>query len=167
MKNYLLILFICVSANSQNVYFSSGIDLKNAIMGSKPTNNKPKIDFILQFGMIGGKTEMVIGYEKFNAICFDKFFFGVGHHFNLTDQIKIIPSVEPSLIGRWGQNWKTTSSHLSIGGSLGLRYKLSHHISVELQCNALPRTDLFMRYPEMHKSVPIIYSNYLKILYRL
>jgi len=164
---FYLFIFITASINAQNVYFSTGIDVRNAITGSKPTHNKSAIDAIFQFGMIERNTEVTIGYEKFSTIQFDKFCFGVGHHFHLNDAITLVPGIEPSLIGRWGENWKTTSSHLSIGGNLAFRYKLSYHLSLELQVNALPRTDLFARYPELHKTVPVIVSNYFKILYRV
>lgn len=168
MKNiYILVILITLNIHSQNVYFSTGIDVKNALIGSKPTNNNSALDVTIQFGMIEGNTEVVIGYEKFETIYFDKFWFGVGHHFNVNENIKIIPSLEPSLIGRWGDTWQTTSSHLSIGGSLALRYKINYHLSIELQCNALPRTDLSARYPTINPNPPIIFSNYLKILYRL
>jgi len=168
MKRLLyLLIFIPLTINAQNVYFSTGIDVRNAITGSKPTNNKSAIDAIIQFGMIDTNTEVTIGYERFSTIQFDKFCFGVGHHFNLNKEIALIPGIEPTLIGRWGENWQTTSSHLSIAGNLALRYKLSYHFSLELQMNALPRTDLKARYPEIHKTVPVICSNYFKILYRL
>jgi hypothetical protein len=94
MKKLLFILiFSSISTNSQNIYISGGIDVRNAILGSNPTNNKPAIDAIIQFGMIGGKTELVIGYEKFRAICFDKFFFGAGHQFIVNDVITLIPRI--------------------------------------------------------------------------
>lgn len=166
MKKLLFILIFCsIATNSQNIYISGGIDVRNAIKGSNPTNNKPAIDAIIQFGMIGKKTELVIGYEKFQTISFDKFFFGLGHQFLVNNEITLIPSIEPSLIGRWGKNWQSVSSHLSVGASLAIRYKLSDHLSLELKGNALPRTDLKASYPEIHKNVPIIFSNYLKIVY--
>ena len=162
-----------ISASSQ-IYVLAGLDIRNAIVGSEPTNNKSEINFMLQFGMIGGNTEVSVGYERFEAICFDKMFFSVGHHFPLYGnlfgkEVKtiLIPSIEPSLIGRWGSEWETKSSHLTIGASLALRYEISHKISIELQCNALPRVDLFARYPEAHSGMPFVFSNYFKILYRL
>jgi hypothetical protein len=168
MKRLIFILiFWSISTNSQNIYISGGIDVRNAFQGSNPTNNEPSIDAIIQFGMIGGKTEVVIGYEKFEVICFDKFFFGAGHQFLVNDEITLIPSIQPSLIGRWGENWQTVSSHLSVGVSLAIRYKLSYHLSLELDGNALPRTDLIARYPEIHRNTPVIFSNYCKIVYRI
>ena len=167
-------MLFSIAASSQNVYVSAGLDIKNATIGSDSTNNEPKIDALFQFGMIGGKTEVAVGYERFNSICFDKMFFSVGHHFPLygnifRKEIKtiLIPSIEPSLIGRWGSEWETKSGHLTIGASLALRYEISYRISAEFQTNALPRVDLFARYPEAHSGMPFIFSNYFKILYRL
>lgn len=168
MKNIIYLLFFCsVGAHAQNLFVAGGFDVKNAIFGSKPTNNKPALDVVIEFGMIGGKTEIVVGYEEFKDINFDKFSFGVGHRFRINDKFILIPSIEPSLIGRWGLSWQTISSHLTLGASVALRYKLSNSFSLELQSNVLPRTDLMARYPDINQNSQIIISNYLKIIYRL
>lgn len=168
-----ILLLLSTSIYSQ-VYVSAGIDVRNAVIGSDPTNNKPAFDGIFQFGMIGGNTEVSIGYERFNKICFDKMFFSIGHQFPLYAYVSgkeiktlLITSVEPTLIGRWGEVWQTKSSHLSVGVSIGLRYQLNDKFDIELNVNALPRTDLSTRYPEVNKEIPVIISNYFKVIYRL
>ena len=175
-----IILFSAFTTYSQHkdqehyIYFSGALDFRNAISGSQPTNNKPALDLLYQFGMVGQNIEVNIGYEQFKAICFEKYTIGVGYHFPLYGRIGntiiktvLIPSIEPTLIGRWGDEWQTTSSHLSIGGNLSLRWHLSDKIGLELLSNFLPRTDLYARYPEIHSSVPVIMSNYLKIIYKI
>lgn len=172
----LLVTTLCYSQSQEKesyIAFSTAIDIKNAILGSKPTNNNPAVDLLFQFAMVGKNVEVNLGYENFNTIHFDKYTLGVGYHFPLYGyvfgkEIKtiLIPSIEPTLIDRWGKEWQCTSSHLSIGGNLAFRWNLSDAIAAELLINALPRTDLSSRYPELHTTVPIIYSNYLKILYK-
>jgi len=180
MVKTILFLFVTVFSFSQNkdqehyIYFSGAIDIRNATVGSTPTNNKPAADLLYQFGMVGQNFEVNIGYENFKAIHFDKYSIGIGYHFPLYGyvfgkQIKtvFIPSIEPSLIGRWGAEWQCTSSHLSIGGNLSLRWFLSDKVAIEWLTNFLPRTDLCARYPEIHPSIPVISSNYLKIIYKI
>jgi hypothetical protein len=176
----LVFAIICGIANAQTkdqehyLYVSGSIDIRNATVGSDPTNNKPAADLLYQFGMVGQNIEVNIGYETFKAIHFDKYTIGVGYHFPLYGRIGntviktvFIPSIEPTLIGRWGDEWQCRSSHLSIGGNLSLRWHLSDKIGVEWLTNFLPRTDLSSRYPELYSSVPIVISNYLKIIYKM
>lgn len=175
-----VIALICGIANAQTkdrehyIYFSGAFDIKNATIGSEATQEKPALDLLFQFGMVGQNVEVNIGYETFKSICFEKYTIGVGYHFplygrigNKTIKTVFIPSIEPTLIGRWGDEWQTTSSHLSIGGNLALRWHLSDKTALELLSNFLPRTDLHTRYPEIHSSVPIINSYYLKFIYKI
>lgn len=174
MKKLIILILLTTASYSQNVYVSAGIDVRNAFVGSKPTQNKPALDYLVRFGMIGKRTEVNVGYERLSSISFDRFFFGAGHHFPLYGYIfgkeiktELIPMIEPTLINRWGNSWGMKSSHLTVGVSLSLRYALNNKISLELQTSALPRTDLLSRYPEIHSSVPIVFSNYFSVLYRL
>lgn len=154
--------------------FSTGFDVRNSIVGSPATGNKPELDLIYQFEMISQNIDVNIGYERFNSIGFQKYTIGVGYHFPLYGRIGnkviktvLIPSIEPTIIDRWGNEWQTTSSHLTIGANIGLRWHLSDKTAVELQTNFLPRTDLKARYPELHNSVPIVTSCYLKFIYKI
>jgi len=175
-----VIALICGIANAQTkeqehyLAFSAGLDIKNATIGSKATGDKAALDMLYQFAIVSKGIEVNLGYERFNAISFEKFTFGVGYHFPLYGRIGnkviktvLIPSIEPTLIGRWGDEWECRSSHLSIGGNLALRWNLSDKTAVELLSNFLPRTDLYARYPEMHSSVPIVPSYYLKLIYKI
>jgi len=176
----LVFAIICGIANAQTkdqehyLYFSSAIDIRNATIGSEATTQKPALDLLFQFGMVSQNIEVNLGYEQFKAICFDKMTFGVGYHFPLYGRIGntviktvLIPSIEPTIIGRWGEEWQCRSSHLSIGGNLALRWHFSDKIGLELLSNFLPRTDLSSRYPEVNPTAPIIISNYLKFIYKI
>ena len=155
-------------------YFATAIDIRNAAIGSAPTNNKPALDLIYQAGIVSHNFEINISYESFNRIHFDKYAIGVGYHFPLYGyvlgkQVKtvLIPSIEPAMIGRWGTEWQTTSCHLTISGALSLRWFLTDHLGVELLHTITPRVDLYARYPELHSKIPMIQSNYLKVIYRI
>lgn len=156
------------------VSFSTGVDIRNAIVGSGQTNHKPALDLLYQFSMVSKKTEINIGYERFQKIGFEKLTFGLGYHFPLYGyafgkeiNTEIIPSLEPTLIGRWGDQWGTTSSHLTIGANLAFRVNLSKNIAVEFSSNFLPRSDLSARYPELYSKAPVIVSNYLKLVCKI
>jgi hypothetical protein len=177
----LLSLFMVFNVYSQTrdkehyIGFSAAVDVRNGIVGSDPTDNKPALDMLYQALIVTPcNIEINIGYESFKDIHFEKYTMGVGYHFPLYGQIlgreiktTFIPSIEPTLIGRYGQEWQTTSSHLSVGGNLALRWNISDKVAVEWLCNFLPRTDLMARYPELHTKVPIVTSNYFKLIYKI
>ena len=159
----LIILLISVGCYSQNIYISVGADVKNGIVGSNPTNNKPAFDGIYRFGMIGKRIECVINYENFNRIKFDRYYFSVGYHIPITDDFTIIPAYEASLINRWGNEWQTTSSHLAfLGANIAFRYNVSGKISLESMTAILNRVDLNARYGgnkfKISNSINLIYK---------
>jgi hypothetical protein len=175
----LLLLFVTTIAFSQPkhqehyYYISAAIDIRNATMGSAATNYKPELDLLFQAGIVSQNIEINIGYETFSAISFSKYSFGAGYHFPLYaypfgHEIKtvLVPSLEPTIINRWGTEWECSSSHLTIGANLGFRWQFTDRIAGELLCNALPRVDLKARYPEANPNLPIVYSNYLKLIYK-
>lgn len=157
------------------IAFSAAFDIRNGIVGSKPTDNKPALDVFYQASIITPcNVEINIGYESFNKIHFEKYTMGVGYHFQLYGRIgnhviktTLIPSIEPTFIGRWGKEWQTSSCHISVGGNLALRWNLSDAIALEVLTNFLSRVDLSARYPEQHCKIPIVSSNYLKFIYKI
>jgi hypothetical protein len=180
MKKILMVVFIMTGILSYSqskdkehyISFSTGLDVKNSIVGSKPTNNEPALNLLYQISIVSDNIEVNIGYENFNRIKFDKYTIGVGYHFplygrvfNHQTKVVMVISAEPTIINRWGDNWGTTSSHLTIGGNIGFRGLITDRIGVEYLLNALPRTDLSSRYPEINPTIPIIYSNFVKVYY--
>lgn len=166
MKKLLLILVTSISfAQEHYLYTSVAIDIRNATFGSEATNYNPELDYFIQAGIVSKNIEVNIGYERFEAINFDKMTVGVGYHFPLYSKwgkTILIPSIEPTIINRWGNDWGTTSSHLSIGGNLALRWNLSDTIAFELLCNALPRTDL----SAMYGDDKVVFSNFAKVIFK-
>lgn len=190
MKKIILSLVVLVSmqATAQDNYMgaAAGLDVRNAVAGSNlGTGNS--LDGLLQFIMVSNDLEVNVGYEFNPKLDFSKFTFGVGYHLPLYayvggNEIKttFIPTIEPTLIDRTG-NWggglgKDTqnSSHLSVGLTLSLNWRLNDYLDLQYSFNALPRTDLKAMYPsEFFKEkmsiegVPIVGSNFIKIVYRM
>jgi hypothetical protein len=163
MKKLIILLLLATSTQAQ-IYVSTGIDVRNAIVGSKPTDNKPALDLLFKVHLVGQNVECTVQYERFEAIGFDKFAFGVGYQFKAFGTT-ITPSIEPTLIGRnnFG-DFDTKSSHLALGSSLTIKYDISDKIGVGLALNALYRTDLAAKYGTKN---PMVYSNYLTVFYKI
>lgn len=167
-KIVLILVLILVTCNSNSqtekdnyISFSGGLDVRNAIIGTDPTNNKSAIDYFLQFSIVHRNIETSVGYENFTKIRFDRYFIGIGYHFPLylsawQKNIKttFIPSIEPSLVNRWGTwqeglNFKEPSSYFSVGGNLAFRWDINDEFAFEYSFNALPRTDLKTKYGDL------------------
>lgn len=169
MKTLLLLLVTtCLFAQKEGyIALMSGLDVRNATVGSAPTQNKPELDIIAKFIMVGKDIEVNVLYERFEAISFAKYGFGVGYHFPLYSKYGktvFIPSIEPCLIDRWGEEWQVSSSHLSIGANASLRWFFTDHLGAELLFNALPRTDLKARYGG---DLTVVTSGYACLIYKI
>ncbi|MET0945525.1 MAG: hypothetical protein ABWY22_08950 [Flavobacterium sp.] len=183
-----LTVFSSYSQQQKDTYisFTSGIDIRNAFIGSAPTNNEPSLNYQFQFGMVSHNIEVNMGYEAFPKLDFDKYTIGLGYHFHLygtaldkTIHTVFIPSIESALIGRhgtWGGGltYNQRSSHFSLGLNLALRWHISESIAFEYAFNALPRTDLKAMYGEVStkdrasiRGVGIVGSNFIKFTYIL
>jgi len=178
IKTILLLLFSFISlgqTKQKDAYIAMlfGVDVRNAIVGSNPTNNLPEADLITKLVLVGEGFEVNVAYERFNAIGFSKLGVGVGYHIPLYSyvfgkEIKtvFIPSIEPCTIDRWEKH-SGVRGWYSVGINASLRWFVSDRIGFEILLNALPRTDLKRMYPELHNTVPIVYSTYVCIIYKL
>jgi len=169
MKTLILTILLMSTICYSQTYLSVGADIRNGILGSEPTNNKPAFDGIFRFGMVGSipghstTIECSVGYESFKRIQFDRYIVAVGVHLFPIKNVVIVPSWEGSIIGRWGQTWQNRNSHLAIlGGSLGIRYKISDTFTAEFLTAVLDRVDLNTRYGgsnvRLSNSVTLIYK---------
>src|SRR5690242_9798029 len=84
---------------------SGGVDCRNAVLGSPPTGNKPALDFITQFDIVGANVHLNFGYEQFKAIDYSRIYAGLGYEWPLYgyvfgNEIKtaFIPSIDCSMI---------------------------------------------------------------------
>ena len=170
MKKLISIILLTSGICSAQTYLSVGADIRNGIIGSEPTNNKPAFDGIFRFGMIGSvpnhdtKIEVSIGYETFKRIKFDRYILAVGVNLYPFRKVVIVPSWEGSIIGRWGSNWGGASSHLAVlGGSLGVRYEVTEKFNLEFLTALLDRVDLNTKYGGSNIKI----SNSLTLIYKL
>jgi hypothetical protein len=174
MKKLIILLLLATSAQSQ-IYVSTGIDVRNAVTGTQPTNMNPALDLLFKVHLVGKNVECTVQYERFNTIGFEKYAFGAGYIFPLygniggkTIRTLVIPSIEPTLIGRWKTNnsgdFDSKSSHLALGGSMTVKWELSERLAIGIVGNALYRTDLVAKY---NTKSPIVYSNYLTLFYKI
>jgi len=190
MKTLILLLVSAIAfaqSDKENyLSFSGALDARNLISGSDPTNNKSGLNYLLQFSMVSRNFEINVGYERFSMIQYSKNTIGFGYHIPLYARIgamniksTIIPSIEPTLINRWG-NWgggisyEQKSSHLSVGANLAYRIHISDSIAVEYLFNALPRVDINTMYGNSNwkdrksmNGVPVVGSNYIKLVYKI
>ncbi|CAM2883470.1 hypothetical protein SAMN05444143_102253 [Flavobacterium succinicans] len=190
MKTLILLLvsvFTFAQSDKENfIAFSGAVDARNLFLGSEPTNYKSGINYLLQFAMVSRNYEVNVGYESFSITQFSKFTIGFGYHIPLRFNIgslliksTIIPSMEPTLINRWG-NWgggisyDQKSSHISVGGNLAYRINISDSIAIEYLFNVLPRVDLNAMYGDGSwdnrrslNGIPLVGSNYFKLIYKL
>jgi len=170
MKKLILLILFTVSLQAQNVYFSAGFDVRNLVIGSKPTNNNSELNLMAKFGMVSNKkVEVTVNYEKFNSLDFWKFGFGVGKQIIITEKIMIVPTLECNLINRsddWGGGLgykDSPSSHLAFGASVPIRYNINDNWAVELQTNLLQRTDIKAKYGKDKWA----FSNFLNLIYKI
>lgn len=167
----LFLSMINIAQKKENRLFktiSLGFDVRNCIIGSNPTNNKPELDFIIGAGFIQNKLEFNFGFESFKAIDFNKYTFSVGPQIKIKDNFKFIPALEYTNIYR-SENWggalsKNYNSYFSsIALNLSLRYYFNDKIGLEYMINILPRTDLLYQYDKLK----IVSSGYIKFVYVL
>lgn len=156
MKKLIILLLLTTLSYSQEkdgyTAFSAGFDVKNTLSGSQATNNKPALDGLYQFSMVGFDGEGVISYERFEKIGFSKWFFGGGYHFPLYCYTRggkeirtvLVPTLGIALINRFDKAYNP-QSHLTIEGNLALRWHLLNNLAFETQLSLLPRVDLKYR----------------------
>lgn len=175
------LLALSLSANAQKqsyLAFGLGADIKNGLIGSAPTGNKPAFDGIAQLNVVGANVHIDLGYESFQKIKFGRMFGSIGYELPLYaypfgEEIKttFIPAVEFSMITRNvtekytynGVNMSEDRKYgfLAIGLNIALQWQLTDDFAVQLASNVLPRPDL--KY--IYGTDRTVISNYFKILY--
>jgi len=154
-----LLLLLC-SIGFAQPYLSVGIDGRNAIIGSDPTNNNPEIDALFRFGAIsyaGAIKNVKIGgvIEKFNAIDFNKYAFEIGYVFR-GDILELQTTIEAGWIERYKMNYWT------VGMNNDVIYWVNDNLGIVLTNNLSHRTDLDALYGGKNYK----FSNYLGIHYK-
>lgn len=170
-KLILLLLFTCsMYAQDPYVYFGATADLRNLTIGSDATKSKSQADLLFKFGMTGQGFEVAIGYEHFPALDFERYLISVGKMIQVNDNLTLVPSIEPSLIGRyssWGGGLgyeDVESSHLTVGLAMPIRYSFNDSLALEGILDAIIRTDDMAKYGDDFKVTP---SFRLGIVYKI
>jgi len=164
----LYLCFISFSMLSQNVQFSGALDLRNAIAGSEPTNNKPAFNALIGFQMIDHNgIEVGIEYESFSQIGYWDYSMSVGYQMPITERFKIVPNVSLTLISRdlakADSEFYGTAGFLTFNANLGFRYELNDYFDIEFCSNLSPRPDMNYMYGGNH----YVISNYGKLIYKI
>jgi hypothetical protein len=116
-------------------FVSAGFDIRNAAVGSKPTNNKSELDCTLKLGARDNHFEAAVFYESFPRIEFQAYgvnFNGVTEVFKNTD---LAVGIELGNIVRHKKE-----SHFMGGLNGEVRYDLGG-VLIGLQLNVRLRTD--------------------------
>lgn len=119
-------------------FVSIGIDARNAIIGSEPTENKPALDLNFKAGVQSGVAEVSVFYETFKRIDFQAY----GLNLNVVSEtvyenLTIASGIEFGSINR-----AINSNYLMVGINIEPRYKITEHLSVGALFNYRLRNDL-------------------------
>ena len=182
----LIALSLSLSTYAQKETYASfalKTDVRNAVLGSKPTNNNPALDITASVNMVSNNFEISFGDEYFQRIGFNSTFVNFGYHFPRyislgakEIDITVIPYAGFSLITRFGKEDKEIitpeqdfyvygkSAHISAQAGLSFRVKLSDKFLLDWTCEAMARPDLSYLYPtDPNKAVVV--SNYVGVHY--
>ena len=168
MKKLLIALLLTNLATAQHVYFASGIDVRNAAIGSNATDNKQELNYSLEFKMVGNNNvEVGIGFEQFNRIDFNRMYGSVGYRFEVGTLV-LTPTIEPTLINRYdnwggGISYEMKQSFMTIGAGVTIEHSFNDKFGIQLYCGALPRPDTKM----MYGTNEIIISGFAKFIYKI
>jgi hypothetical protein len=158
MKTLIAILLITTATFSQgSPYVAISADLRNGILGSNPTQNKPEADLLFRAGMVSNKG-LKIGalYETFPAIDFQKYGFEIGQQIKITNKIIAIPTIEATIIIRESLNF------LNAGVNGELIYMLTKNLGISAIANYSTATDLIYYYD----SKRFRFSGYIGFVWR-
>lgn len=165
----ILILIVGMTMYSQNynqsyskrdkpkyMFIGIGLDMRNAIIGSDPTNNKSALDLNFKAGAIYNKIEISMFYENFNKIIFQAYGVNINYVQPITSLTDIAIGIEGGSIIR-----SSNSNFLMGGGNLEIRHQLKDFI-IALQGNARIRPDIWYK----NTALPIKYSGFVVVYYK-
>jgi hypothetical protein len=120
-----------------------GADIRNGIIGSEATNNKPAFNGLYKIGFISNNgIRLNMTYENFNEIKFTRWGLEAGYVFELNKFI-LHTTLELSTIER-----KLTTSHyyngiivLTGGCNIEIEYNLTDHFSISMVNQIIYRND--------------------------
>lgn len=138
------------------MFIGLGLDLRNALVGSDPTNNKSALDLNFKVGAIHNKMELLMFYENFDRITFQAYGLNINYVQPIASLTDITIGIEAGSIIR-----SSNSNFLMAGGNLELRHQLND-FTIALQGNARIRPDIWYK----NTSLPIRYSGFIVVYYK-
>jgi len=143
MKKIILTLLVTSLSYSQG-FVKLGADVRNGIIGSKPTDEKPAFNGLYKIGFISNDgIRLNMTFEHFNQIKFTRWGLEAGYVFEFK-KINIHTTAEISTIER-----KLTTSHyyngiivLTGGVNLEVEYALTENLSISMLNQFIYRNDL-------------------------
>lgn len=178
MKKLILVSAILLGLNaSAQGYFSVSLktDVKNALVGSKPTDYQPALDLLVNLNMIDDNNiELSVGYESFHKIGFRRYSVDLGY---LADRyiplgnkefdFSVTPSIGFSFIQRYNMvdsAQSDISSHTAFQGNLSFRTKITDRLLLDFTTQLMTRPDLKHHYPNDNPK-DFVLSNFVGIHY--
>jgi len=177
-----MIISYTYAQNDKDRYLSLsyGVDVRNALIGSQPTDNKPALNWTAEFHAVEENIDFNIGMERFNMLEYTRVFVGLGYHIQVlyllnTDiKFSVHPSIEFSNINRTFNEsvvWEGKTVTTEVGKSfstpsfnINWNWDLHKNVAIQIGTNVLPRRDIQYIYKEDHMRV--IVSNSLKLVYK-
>jgi hypothetical protein len=160
MKKLTLILFFASVFTNAQAFLKIGVDIRNSVIGSKPTNDKPAFNGMYKIGFISNQNiRLNMTFEHFNEIKFTRWGLEAGYVFEF-NKFNLHTTAELSTIER-----KLTTSHyynglivLTGGANVELEYNLTDHFSISLVNQLIYRND-FKIYNAKEKLVNSVFLN--------
>jgi len=149
MKKLIFLLFPLFASGQIERYvaFNSSIDIRNATVGSAPTENKPELDLNLavEFHF---KNQLTFGihYETFKAIGYYKASWGVGYVFEPLKRLRAHIDLQTELIFRQGnvtdELFKQQHKYIGLSINGKLMYEILPNFYAGLKASEQMRGDL-------------------------
>ncbi len=131
-----------------------GVDVRNGLVGSKPTDDKSALDFQAKLGAVSNNWEVSLFYERFERIRFQAYGVNVGYNLQLPLNLDLYSGIE---LGSIIRNEKENS--LMCGSNLELRYHLNKRFVVGAQLNSRLRIDIWKK----NQDPVIVHSGFLNL----
>lgn len=160
-KLFILLLILAIQTATSQVTFSVGADVANAVVGSSPTNNQPKLNLFTAVKITDPYSGFGVNlsYEHFEAIQFQKFGFGVAKSFN-EKNFTYSAIVELNSTIRYNSHLQ----HTSFGLLNQIEYRFYKGFAVGLTAQIQRRKDIDYYY---NTSNSYRFSTFLTLNYKL
>lgn len=140
MKKLIFLLLLVVTTATAQVKITTTADIKNAIEGSKPTNNEPALNLNTAIRITDPYSGFTfsVDYEVFKAIEYKKFGAGIGKTFNSGKRWEYTTILQATQTLRYDYE----SAFISYGVLNYVDYKLNNTIYLTALLQTLKRTDI-------------------------